>query len=216
MYRLIISGAQEGAYNMAIDSAIFENFKISNVPPTIRFFWFEPPCISIGRIQSLSTLSKMKYSIVRRPTGGRAVVHKDDLSFSIICKRDDTVFGGNVLETYMKSSSLFVETIRLLGIQAEMIKAKSGNQRSPLCFQSKSRYEVICNGKKILGSAQRREGEFILLQGSMSLDVDREKVIGKYKKVMQDRFIEYEEGCLTEGEKSLAFINTARFKIENK
>ncbi len=213
MYRLIISGAQEGAYNMAVDSAIFENFKISNVPPTIRFFWFEPPCISIGRIQNPETLSNIKYYLVRRPTGGRAVIHKNDLSFSIICRIDDPVFGGNVLKTYMRSSHLLVDTLRSVGIDAEMVKAESGNLKSPLCLKSTSRYEMVSGGRKIMGNAQWREDDMILLQGSLSVKADREDVIDKYKLVLFNRGIEFSEGSLTDEEQSLALLNTPKFRI---
>lgn len=215
MFRLIITGAEEGAYNMAVDSAIIEKFKVDSVLPTIRFFWFDPPCVSIGRLQCPDSLCNMGYYLVRRPTGGRAVVHKDDLSYSIVCKRDNPVFGGNVLETFMKSSRLLVEAVRLLGIDAEIVRARSGSERPPLCFQSKSRYEVVSDGKKIIGSAQKREGEFILLQGSISLDLLRETIIDKYRLVLSNRGIGYAIDTLTKEEKALALHNTPMFRIDN-
>jgi lipoate-protein ligase A len=203
VFRLIITGAEEGAYNMAVDSAIIEKFKVDSVLPTIRFFWFDPPCVSIGRLQCPDSLCNMGYYLVRRPTGGRAVVHKDDLSYSIVCKRDNPVFGGNVLETFMKSSRLLVEAVRLLGIDAEIVRARSGSERPPLCFQSKSRYEVVS------------DGEFILLQGSISLDLLRETIIDKYRLVLSNRGIGYAIDTLTKEEKALALHNTPMFRIDN-
>jgi len=215
MFRLIITGPEEGAFNMAVDYAILEKFRAGDLPPTIRFFWFVPPCVSIGRLQSPDAMYNMGYYLVRRPTGGRAVVHKNDLSYSIVCKKDNSVFGGNVFKTYMKSSSILVEAARLLGIDAEIVKAKSGSGRSPLCFQSKSRYEIVSNGKKIIGSAQKREGEFVLLQGSISLDIAREKIIEKYKSVLHNKGIEYTVDTLTEQESALAHLYTPMFRIDN-
>ncbi|MEA3432303.1 MAG: lipoate--protein ligase family protein, partial [candidate division WOR-3 bacterium] len=200
MFRFLITGAEEGTFNMAVDYAILEKFRTGSVPPTIRFFWFVPPCVSIGRLQSPDTMYNAEYYLVRRPTGGRAVVHQDDLSYSIICKRDNPVFGGDVLDTYMKSSSIFVKAMRLLGIKAKIVRARSSSKRSSLCFQSKSRYEIVSNGKKIIGSAQKREKEFILLQGSISLDIAREKIIEKYRSVLHNKGIEYTVDTLTEQE----------------
>ncbi|OYD17574.1 hypothetical protein CH333_00155 [candidate division WOR-3 bacterium JGI_Cruoil_03_44_89] len=213
MFRLIITGEDEGAYNMAVDSAILEKFKEGSTPPTIRFFWFAPPCVSIGRLQCPDTVDGAEYYLVRRPTGGRAVVHEDDLSYSISCKRDDSVFGGNVLQTYMRSSRILVEAVRRLEIDAEIVRTRSGGERSPLCFQSKSRYEVVSGDKKIIGSAQKREGEFVLLQGSISLDVDMEMVIDKYRSVLHDMGIGYSVDSLTEEEKTLALLHTPMFRI---
>ncbi len=215
MFRFLSTGAEEGAFNMAVDYAIFEKFRAGGLPPTIRFFWFVPPCVSIGRLQSPDTMYNAEYYLVRRPTGGRAVVHKDDLSYSIICKKDNPVFGGDVFKTYMKSSSLLVEAVRLLGIDAEIVKVKSGCGRSPLCFQSKSKYEIVSNGKKIIGSAQKREREFILLRGSISLNVAREKIIDKYKSVLHNKDIEYTVDTLTEQESALARLYTPMFRIDN-
>jgi len=215
MFRLIITGAEEGAFNMAVDYAMFEKFRAGGLPPIIRFFWFVPPCVSIGRLQSPDTVHNTGYYLVRRPTGGRAVVHKDDLSYSIICKRDNPVFGGDILKTYIKSSSILVEVARLLGIDAEIVKAKSGSAMSPLCFQSKSRYEIVSNGKKIIGSAQKREGEFVLLQGSISLDIAREKIIEKYRSVLHNKGIEYTVDTLTDQESALAHLYTPMFRIDN-
>ncbi len=212
MYRLIISGAKEGSYNMAVDTAIFSYFKKGFVPPTIRFFWFEPPCVSIGRIQKIKGLMNAKYYLVRRPTGGRAVIHKGDLSFSIICRTDDPLFGGDILQTYMRSSSMLVDTLREMGIEAGMVKAKTGDIRSPLCLQSTSRYELVSGGRKVMGNAQWREGDFILLQGSMDI-ADRESLIEKYKSVLRRRGIEFEEGNLTDEESSLALSDAPEFRI---
>jgi len=215
MFRFLITGAEEGAFNMAVDYAILEKFRMDSVPPTIRFFWFVPPCVSIGRLQSPDTVYNMGYYLVRRPTGGRAVVHKDDLSYSIICKRDNSVFGGDVFKTYIRSSSLLAEAVRLLGIDAEIVKAKAGCGRSSLCFQSKSKYEIVSNGKKIIGRAQKREREFILLQGSISLNVAREKIIEKYRSVLHSMDIGYKVDTLTEEERALAIIRTPMFRIDN-
>lgn len=214
MYRLINSGAQEGVYNMAVDAAIFDYFRKGYVPPTIRVFWFKPPCVSIGRIQKPEPLSRLEYYLVRRPTGGRAVVHKDDLSYSIVCRVDDPVFGGDVLKTYMRSSLLFVDALKLIGIGAELVRTKSGDLRSPLCFQSISRFEVVSNGKKVMGNAQWRDDNSVLLQGSISVKADREILIEKYKSVLRDSEIDFIEGVLTDEEKSLAHTYIPRFRIE--
>ena len=212
MFRLLLTGAGEGAYNMGIDYAILQCFKAGSVPPTIRFFWFDPPCVSIGKLQTLLTLNNMGYYLVRRPTGGRAVVHKDDLSYSIICKRDHPLLGGRVLDTYLSSSRILVNAARLLGIPAEIVQTKSGNTRADLCFQSKGRYEIVSNQRKIIGSAQKREGDFILLQGSIFLDIEKEKIISKYKLILDSMGIDYKIDSLTEKEKNLARLYAPEFR----
>lgn len=211
MFRLLVTGAGEGVYNMGIDYAILQCFKSNSVPPTIRFFWFDPPCISIGKLQRLET-KYSEYYLVRRPTGGRAVVHKDDLSYSIICKRDDPLFGGGVLDTYLSSSRILVKAVRLLGIPAEIVETKTGNVRTDLCFQSKGRYEIVSGQRKIIGSAQKREGDFILLQGTVFLDIEKERIIDRYKFILHNIGLRYKIDTLTEKEKNLARLYAPEFR----
>ena len=156
---------------MALDEAIWQNMSFSDFP-TVRFYKFKPVTITIGRLQKINDINlenckNIGVDVVRRPTGGRAVLHSGDITFSIIAKESDKVFGGSVLETYAKISKVMSETFKRLGVNTELA-GKTGNYtRIASCFGSTTRFELMCRGKKILGSAQARENGIILQQGTI-------------------------------------------------
>ena len=180
--RLLVSRKQNGYAQMAMDEAILESIIEKQSPETIRFFDFSPPAITIGRLQNISEVNLQRCKkegivIVRRLTGGRAVIHSGDFTFSFIIRKDNPVFQGNVYETYKKISYIFLEVITSLGIPAEWKKGnnkKPGNKETayihkPLCFSATTRYELTVRERKVLGVAQYRKKNGLLVQGSMLL-----------------------------------------------
>ena len=164
--------------NMAVDETIFQGFLKGESPPTLRFYTFSPPAITLGYLQrmeevDLENCRRMGIQVVRRPTGGRAVIHEGDLTFSLVGGVDDPLFGGSLLETYRKVSEVFRVVFEKMGIEAKLVKSKVGVGLKPaptLCFSSTSRYELLVKGEKVMGCAQVRKGGSFLLQGSLRVE----------------------------------------------
>jgi lipoyl(octanoyl) transferase len=183
-WRLLRHGAAPGALNMAVDEAIARGIAEDLAPPTLRFYAWEPPCVSVGRHQSLAALNVRKcaereYDIVRRPTGGRAILHTDELTYSVSARQDDPLMSGLVLDVYLRLAAGLVEGLRRLGVQAEPAPGTSrpGPDVSAACFEVPSAYEIMAGGKKLLGSAQNRRAGFVLQHGSLPLSGDLTRLI---------------------------------------
>ncbi|MFB3896473.1 MAG: biotin/lipoate A/B protein ligase family protein [bacterium] len=215
-WRLILDDKHDAYKNMAVDESILQyTVSSSTATPTLRFYQWTCPSISLGRFQNLEQEINLenclqdKVPVVRRPTGGRAVYHNSELTYSLIIPDKYTAIPTNITESYKVISSAFVKGLKLLGINAELEKpsAEVRSQKSevrklttedrskklevknpkseirnpksatasPLCFASTSRYEVTVNGKKLIGSAQRRIQNAMLQQGSILLDYDPRK-----------------------------------------
>ncbi len=176
-WRLLNTGLSDGAYNMALDQALVQSVGSGLSLPVIRFFGWAPPAVSLGYNQKVADLDvaacrRAGFDIVRRPTGGRAVIHQDEFTYSVIAREDDPVIGGPVLETYRRIAQGLLAGLRILGVNAEIVRASAPGipaTASALCFAASGRYEIICEGKKLVGSAQRRINGVILQQGSLLL-----------------------------------------------
>lgn len=149
-------------------------------PPTLRLYAWDPPCLSIGYAQPIADvdmkmLDQFGWDLVRRPTGGRAILHTDELTYAIIASSTDQYVGGGVLESYQRISQGLVAALTLLGLSVEVQPALSvpEDQRSnPVCFQVPSAYEITVNGRKLIGSAQVRRRGTVLQHGSLPLSGD--------------------------------------------
>ncbi len=184
-WRILIDGNHGPAENMAIDEAIFSLVARGESVPTIRFYGWEPPTLSIGYHQKSASeadfdvLSELGYGFVRRPTGGRAVLHKDEVTYAVIAPLGGSL-DGNVTDIYVRISEALRDGLRLMGVNVELEKGKlsTEDQRKAAnpCFTSTSRYELAVEGRKIVGSAQvRRDGAF-LQHGSILLHHDQSEI----------------------------------------
>jgi len=201
-WRLIKDVFYDGYMNMAIDEAIFIACEKGFSPKTIRFYGWNPPAISIGYFQKTSYLfeskrmNELSLDMVRRPTGGRAVFHEEEVTYSIISSLDAFSRNG-VLEPYRMISHALVSGLKSIGVPAELLsKRKRGQTKgtdSPSCFSSSSLYEIVTQGKKIIGSAQKRSRNFLLQQGSILLDLNREKWTSIFKTEDDNRMISLQE-----------------------
>lgn len=169
---------------MAVDEAILETVAAGKSPPTLRFYTWTPPAVSVGYFQDsftdidISACRKMGIDVVRRLTGGRAVLHDKELTYSLTCPEGDPLFPANILDTYKRISSCLVKGLDSLGLDASLVPSvKRRVEKSPsACFVSPSHYEITVSGNKLIGSAQRRgEGAFIQ-HGSILMEFDREKL----------------------------------------
>src|SRR4051812_39287116 len=182
---LIIDGPLDGISNMAIDAALLDEVGKSDSPKTIvRFYQWRRPTISLGRNQLIESAVDQEYctqhgiDVVHRPTGGRAVLHDDELTYAVV-SNDATCFGDNIYANYKRVSEALCEGYCRLGVAAvlapETRKAPIERNGTDLpCFISPSRYELTVGGRKVVGSAQRRVRQSFLQHGSMPITCDRE------------------------------------------
>ena len=163
-WRLIIEDeARSGPANMAIDQAIATACAAGESPTTLRFYRWQPPTISLGRHQALAEIDlaaaeALGYGIVRRTTGGRAILHTDELTYSVAASADEPRVKGGVMDAYLRLSNALVTGLRNLGLEADKASGDTrvGTDVSAACFEVPSAYEITASGRKLLGSAQSR------------------------------------------------------------
>lgn len=166
---------------MAIDEAIFRWAQKAPAPPTLRFYGWCKPAVSLGYFQSAlgeideAACRKANIDIVSRPTGGKAVYHNDDFTYAVIAGDRDALFPKDILGTYEMISCWLVDGLRKLGIQAELAHKERNHDDATLktsCFSTPSRFELLVGGKKICGSAQVRSRGAFLQHGSLLVTFD--------------------------------------------
>lgn len=176
-FRLIHSPPMAGADNMALDEALLEAVGDGRSPPTVRLYAWEPPCVSLGYAQPAADvdhdrLRRAGWELVRRPTGGKAILHTDELTYSVIGPADHPLLAGGVLSSYRRLSAGLQLALRNFGLRPEMQAAPAANGRNPICFQDPGAYELTVGGLKLIGSAQLRRGRAVLQHGSLPLTGD--------------------------------------------
>ncbi|KFZ42855.1 lipoate--protein ligase family protein [Anoxybacillus flavithermus] len=194
VWRFIDSGNCSPAFNMALDEALLEWHSEGKIPPTIRFYGWNPPTLSIGYFQKvekeidMEAVKKYGLGFVRRPTGGRGVLHDQELTYSVIVSEAHPAMPQTVTEAYRVISQGILEGFRFLGLDAyfavpktEEEKADLKNPRSAVCFDAPSWYELVVEGRKVAGSAQTRQKGVILQHGSILLDLDEEMLFSLFK-----------------------------------
>lgn len=184
-WRLINHPPAKGSWNMAVDEAILEAIFTGEALPTLRLYAWQPACLSLGHAQAFSEVNTEQvkangWDIVRRPTGGRAILHVDELTYSVIVPLSEPRVRGGVLESYLRLSEALLEALRLLGLNPQANQQPS-NQNSktpnPVCFEVPSNYEITVNGKKLIGSAQARRKDGLLQHGALPLYGDLTRII---------------------------------------
>lgn len=182
-WRMIDSGPCPAAYNMAVDEAIALSVRKGDQPPTLRFYGWETQSVSLGLFQRIADVNagyceRHNIPVVRRPTGGRAILHKDELTYSF-SSPDEGYFSCGLLETYRLISTPFHKALSRVGLNAEVKGEREAGRnliRSPLCFQSTSYAEISHDNEKLIGSAQKRWSNGFLQQGSIPYTVDEEEL----------------------------------------
>jgi len=185
-WRLIIEEKNNAYYNMAVDEAIMKIHSQGAVPPTLRFYGWQPAALSLGYFQQAKKevdFEKCKnqgIDLVRRLTGGRAILHKQELTYSIIISEDYNLLADSIEKSYQQISSGLVAGLNQLGVGAELKAVERGKKaprgHSAACFDAPSWYEVILDNKKLIGSAQRRKENTILQHGSLPLDDSSQEI----------------------------------------
>jgi lipoyl(octanoyl) transferase len=184
IWRLLITPPAWGAWNMAVDEAILESVGRGHSLPTLRLYSWEPACLSLGYAQPLADvdlprLQARGWDIVRRLTGGRAVLHTDEITYSVIAPLDEPRVAGTVLESYSRLAAALVEALRLLNLPVKVQEhaGTSSKTANPVCFEVPSTSEITVGGKKLVGSAQARRKEGILQHGSLPLTGDLTRIL---------------------------------------
>lgn len=182
-WRFLDTGAQAGDYNMALDAAIAQSGAIAE--PTLRVFNWQPNCISLGYHQNAEEVDQQKcrqagIDIARRPTGGRAILHAQELTYSVIIPATHAWFEILPLDIYRRLSEAIAAGLRHLGANVNFAPGEKlqvdGRPLRLACFASAARNELLADGKKIVGSAQRRFRQGILQHGSILLDTAHEQL----------------------------------------
>lgn len=187
MWHYVDSGKCSPSFNMALDEALLDLHSRGEIGPVLRFYEWEPATLSIGyfqRIEKDIDMEKVKelgLGFVRRPTGGRGVLHEHELTYSVIVSEQYPNMPETVTEAYRVISGGLLQGFRNLGLQAEFsipdqeITEQLRSPKSGVCFDAPSWYELVVEGKKVAGSAQTRQKGVILQHGAilMSLDVDK-------------------------------------------
>ena len=185
-WRLLRSAPAGGAMNMATDEAILHAVAAGQASPTLRFYAWEPPCLSLGRGQKgsdveLETLEAAGYVLVRRPTGGKAILHIDELTYSVVAPESDLRMAGGVVESYRRLSVGLMLGLDKLGARDIIARSRRASRRreseaeggprptGPVCFESPSDYEITTQERKLVGSAQMRAWGVVLQHGAIPL-----------------------------------------------
>ena len=190
-WRLILDEDLPGHLNMARDTAILRALEEGWGAPTLRLYGWERPTISIGHAQDAAPFLTSGLPVVRRTTGGRAVVHWREVTYSVAGLCEDPLFSGGILGTYSVISGCITAALRDAGVDAALFRGSAGAGKSAACFQTPSRFEILADGRKLVGSAQRRFRRAFLQHGSILMSPDTElntavfgrKLIGKMASV---------------------------------
>ncbi len=180
-WRLLVTPPARGAWNMAADESILEHIGRGEAMPTLRLYAWNPACLSLGHAQpftdiDVGRLAARGWDMVRRPTGGRAILHTDELTYSVVGPADEPRLSGSVLESYNRLACALLRAAHSLGLDAQSspLSAELGGAGkhgsvNPVCFEVPSAYEITAGGKKLIGSAQARRKEGVLQHGSLPL-----------------------------------------------
>ena len=177
IWRFLDTGANNGFWNMAVDEAIFITTKEKNLSPTLRFYRWRPSVVSIGYAQNvgeevnLKECKRLKMDVVRRWTGGGAIFHDDELTYSFISKTDGYQHFDDLLASYKQVCWGIIKGLSELGISVKFreVRNKLSSREKVPCFMANSKHDLVVNEKKVLGNAQRRTKEVFLQQGSLPL-----------------------------------------------
>ena len=192
-WRLLVTEPADGATNMAIDEVLWRSRRAGTSPPTLRFYAWAPPTVSLGYGQALErevdqdACRALGVDLVRRPTGGSAIYHdgpERDLTYSVAATNDDLRIGTDLLASYRWVANALARGLRALGARVDIVERRREYGPVPaFCFARSGTYELELDGKKIVGSAQRRHGKSFLQHGSILLGIDAARVAAIFPEI---------------------------------
>lgn len=181
-WRLLNTGYASGAWNMALDEALLQSVICGDAPTTLRFYGWKPAGVSLGYFQGIEGLdlpriAELGFGLVRRPTGGRAILHDHEVTYSVCIRQDALDNGGSVMGSYRELSRGLEAGLRLLGLEAGLAPKASAQRGqdgvlNANCFAKATAGDLVAAGRKIIGSAQTRRQGAILQHGSVPIGID--------------------------------------------
>ncbi len=181
-WRVVLTPAASGAENMALDQALMDRARQSG-EWVLRVYSWATPTISLGRNQTargrydLGRIKELGLDVVRRPTGGRAILHDREITYSVTAPVDDA---GDLRQSYDRINRLLLAALQAMGVQA-MLAAPAHRTPSPgmsPCFDEPSAGELTLGGRKLAGSAQWRVDGALLQHGSILVEDDQSLLAG--------------------------------------
>ena len=183
------TGCRTGAFNMRYDEQLASSLAAADRPSVVRIYGWSPPALSLGWHQNIEEIDLRKCSeagidIVRRPTGGRAILHSEEVTYSVVT----VVSQKSVHSVYKRISDALVNGLRSIGAEVALEKSQPHfpslyrSSSAMACFASAARYEIHISGRKLVGSAQRRYArpdcqEVVLQHGSILLGPDHLRIV---------------------------------------
>ncbi len=189
-----------GADNMRIDSELLENaVKTQSTEPILRFYGWVPACVSLGRNQTEEHINKVyceenNIDIVRRVTGGRGLLHDDEVTYSFVCPCSFLDGGESIIKSYKEISSALMEGLKCLGIESELGNKKQRSASFDYCMSLSTGADLCHNGQKLIGSAQYRHQNYILQHGSILFSYKKDVI----EKIFNEKTPENTITCIKE------------------
>jgi lipoate-protein ligase A len=186
-WRFVDTGARDAASNMALDEALLVMHEAGATPPTLRVYGWCQPTLSLGYAQNaqqevdLAACHAQGVAVIRRPTGGRAVLHDQEVTYSVVMPLVLGEGAHTITEHYRRIGMALAAALQALGLPVQLARpqvraAPTRAPASPACFAALSRYELSVAGKKLVGSAQKRAQRALLQHGSIPLWMDRQRL----------------------------------------
>ena len=224
-WRFLNTGAKDGYHNMAIDEVLATKSVLQDKMSIFRVYRWQPFTISLGYNQDpndldLEKCKRDKIDVVRRPTGGRAVFHAEEVTYSIIIPKDSEFYSADILTTYNRINKGILNGLHLIGVKAELVersleegeKSSAYKDKIP-CFSKSAKFEIAFQGKKLVGSAQRRYENSILQHGSILVGTFHLR-IAEYIKALKGTRIERFQQALAEKTISISQILPMKINYE--
>ncbi|MEK3889183.1 lipoate--protein ligase family protein [Bacillus sp. FSL K6-3431] len=215
---LLHSGFHHAAINMALDEALLNWHSEGKIPPVLRFYGWSKPTLSVGHFQKLektidfSAVDRYECEFVRRLTGGSAVLHEDELTYSIAVSEQKSYIADSIRAAYFTLSKGIMAGFKELGIDADYSMPKEHFEKSgtAVCFERPSDYEMLVDGKKISGHAQTRKKGVLLQHGSLPFSIDNQMLFDLFN-FSSDKMRERQRKAFSE--KAITMNEAAKKKI---
>ena len=184
-WRLLVDPPSSGGWNMAVDEVLLEGVAAGRTAPTLRFYRWMPACLSLGYFQPFDVVDTdgcrtRGIDVVRRPTGGRAILHDRELTYSVTLPASVLGHDAGIVPSYQRLSLALQAGLQDLGVPATLAPhetAPPGGDHGPVCFDRPSAHEILLGGRKLVGSAQVRRGGALLQHGSIVIEPQIERLL---------------------------------------
>ncbi len=167
---------------MAVDEVLLDEVAQARSAPVVRLYRWQPAAVSLGYAQrgegqvSFEACRRHGIDVVRRLTGGRAVLHQREITYAVIAREDTPPFSSSILDNYRLIADALLAAYRSLEVQCTLEprrrRTEYVREASNVCFAAPSSYEIVRSGRKLTGSAQKRQGGAFLQHGSLPLEMD--------------------------------------------